>query len=98
MNYVEILKGDSDVRGTPTIRSKQNEITGWTEYVIQWEKRPLPGDCVVSGSQFRELWVLGERGTSDEGRILALELARCKSATTHQTTLNAIESRFQYWR
>ena len=98
MNYVELLKGESDVRGTPTIRSKQNEITGWTEYVIQWEKRPLPGDCVVSGSQFRELWVLGEQGTSDEGRILALELARCKSATTHQNTLNAIESRFQYWR
>lgn len=98
MNYVKLLKEDADVFGTPTIRSRQNEITGWTEYVIQWEKRPLFGDCEVSGTQFRELWVLGERGLSDEGRLLALELARCKSATTHQPTLDAIESRFQYWR
>ncbi len=100
MRYVEILKGKSSTLGTPSIRSKQNEITGWTEYVIQWENRPVPGDCHISGKQVKELWVLGERGgTSDEGRLLALELARCNPpSTNHQPTLNAIESRFQYWR
>lgn len=97
-NYVRLLREDSDVLGTPTITSRQHEVTGWTEYVIRWEKRPVTGDCAVSGSQYKELWVLGERSTSNVGRVLALELSRCKSATQHQTTLNAIESRFQYWR